>query len=457
VLNIQDPQAADLTATPSKPAAPVNRDGREDVAAKSSTRHTPDYIIGENLGSDNDFESVLSAMGTATSRGEDIEQDLDGHIDDTEKSADASLLLNIENPAAESQINLAFAFDSKTVQAQASDETSERLTKDELTKEGLLLQPHNAASANDIAETKPQTQISDKNQSAQTGSHNDVKNTDVQLQNFTGRADNSLIVNAVNIPNEALNLTGAVQIQRAAAGEAAAEKTAALERAVDNNSDVNTQLQNKQLESQMLEKTASQTTEIEGEFLKTSEPPAPALSAAVRNDAPQTLALTAPVQTSAPLNSAAPTLMAAPLQTPLGKPGFSTLAQTIVKTLETQKGVSVRLDPPEMGRVYIDYQFDRDNMVTALLRADTPEVLAQLRDNSSAFQDMLKQSGFENVSLSFEQNDSESQPQQNENYQDSLIEIEGPKNASITTIHNAAHISADRSHSGGTISIDIKL
>ena len=112
--------------------------------------------------------------------------------------------------------------------------------------------------------------------------------------------------------------------------------------------------------------------------------------------------------------SAAPVLIAgaAPnfaLTTTLNAPSLSAVSQSIAKTIETQKGVSVRLDPPEMGRVYIDYIFDGERSVTALVRTDLPEALTQLRDQSAQLQSLLKEQGFENVNLSFDQNSSEQQ------------------------------------------------
>lgn len=97
------------------------------------------------------------------------------------------------------------------------------------------------------------------------------------------------------------------------------------------------------------------------------------------------------------------------LTTTLNAPSLSAVAQSIAKTIETQKGVSVRLDPPEMGRVYIDYIFDGERSVTALVRTDLPEALTQLRDQSAQLQSLLKEQGFENVNLSFDQNSSEQQ------------------------------------------------
>lgn len=89
---------------------------------------------------------------------------------------------------------------------------------------------------------------------------------------------------------------------------------------------------------------------------------------------------------------------------PTSHPAIQTVAQNLVKVQETQSGISVRLDPPEMGRVYIDFQFDTDRTVTATIRSDVAETAVALKDKAEFFQQILKENGFDSVSLNFEQN-----------------------------------------------------
>ncbi|MEP6342136.1 MAG: flagellar hook-length control protein FliK [Maricaulaceae bacterium] len=89
---------------------------------------------------------------------------------------------------------------------------------------------------------------------------------------------------------------------------------------------------------------------------------------------------------------------------PTSHPAIQTIAQNLVKVQETQSGISVRLDPPEMGRVYIDFQFDTDRSVIATLRSDVAETAVHLKDKAEFFQQILKENGFNNVTLNFEQN-----------------------------------------------------
>ena len=72
MLNIKDPQAADNTATPLKPATLVNVDGRDDIASKFSTKQESDYINGDDHGSVVDFESVLSAISTTPASDKEV-------------------------------------------------------------------------------------------------------------------------------------------------------------------------------------------------------------------------------------------------------------------------------------------------------------------------------------------------------------------------------------------------
>jgi|GEM_PF-4810543 len=85
-------------------------------------------------------------------------------------------------------------------------------------------------------------------------------------------------------------------------------------------------------------------------------------------------------------------------------PAIQTVAQMLVKTQETQNGVMVRLDPPEMGRVYIDFHFETERGLTAVIRSEIAETGIMLKDKADFFHQTLKEHGFDAVNLSFEQN-----------------------------------------------------
>jgi hypothetical protein len=86
-------------------------------------------------------------------------------------------------------------------------------------------------------------------------------------------------------------------------------------------------------------------------------------------------------------------------------PAVQTVAQTFATVQETQSGITVRLNPPEMGRVFVDFQFSADRGLTAIIRSDVPETAALMKHNADFLQETLKDSGFNSVTLSFEQND----------------------------------------------------
>ena len=85
----------------------------------------------------------------------------------------------------------------------------------------------------------------------------------------------------------------------------------------------------------------------------------------------------------------------------------TTVSDAILTAKETPKGIVVQLDPPEMGRVYIDFLFEGDNNVTVVMKSDSVDSQAILRERQDHFQALLKDSGFENITMSFEQQSSE--------------------------------------------------
>ncbi|PHR91178.1 MAG: hypothetical protein COA69_11690 [Robiginitomaculum sp.] len=64
--------------------------------------------------------------------------------------------------------------------------------------------------------------------------------------------------------------------------------------------------------------------------------------------------------------------------------------------------IVLRLDPAELGRVEISFTFDKTNGVTANVVAETAQTAAILRERSDILSAQLKQSGFDNINLSFD-------------------------------------------------------
>lgn len=69
--------------------------------------------------------------------------------------------------------------------------------------------------------------------------------------------------------------------------------------------------------------------------------------------------------------------------------------------------LEVRLDPPELGRVTINFEGDGAELVRAVISADTPETLDLMRRNADAFQRALAEQGFEGLHLEFTQSGAE--------------------------------------------------
>ncbi len=84
-------------------------------------------------------------------------------------------------------------------------------------------------------------------------------------------------------------------------------------------------------------------------------------------------------------------------------PALQQVAESLIKAHITQNGISIRIDPPEMGNVSIQFQFDADRNVTAVVRAEVPETAALLRERADVLIQALKDNGFDNINLSFEQ------------------------------------------------------
>lgn len=110
----------------------------------------------------------------------------------------------------------------------------------------------------------------------------------------------------------------------------------------------------------------------------------------------------------------APTVTATPLTQPSASQpaALQAVAQNLVHAYATQSGVSIRLDPPEMGNVLINFQFDADRGITAVVRSELAETSVFLKDRAEVLQQALRDSGFDSVNLRFEQGQTGSQHEQ---------------------------------------------
>jgi|GEM_PF-5177843 len=75
------------------------------------------------------------------------------------------------------------------------------------------------------------------------------------------------------------------------------------------------------------------------------------------------------------------------------------IQDALVKAHLSEKGVVMRLDPPEMGRVYIEFEFGSGKHVSAILRTELPEAGLLLREQLVSLQSFLQDRGFDSVKL----------------------------------------------------------
>lgn len=116
---------------------------------------------------------------------------------------------------------------------------------------------------------------------------------------------------------------------------------------------------------------------------------------------------------------------------------FNAVSQAILVAKQSAKSVTVQLDPPEMGRVLIDFTFDGDDRVNVVVKSEIPDSHFMLRERSGEFLGFLKESGLENVNLSFEQSgqngksDSQDQSPEKQLYTSSPIDEPAPFNSPL--------------------------
>lgn len=123
----------------------------------------------------------------------------------------------------------------------------------------------------------------------------------------------------------------------------------------------------------------------------TATPAAPFAAAPSLQTAPsmQTVAVQAAAQTSPP------TIVASPADIP----------DIVSRTLQSQEAgerIVVQLDPPELGRVTIDFKLDPDGVQAVTVTAETPEAIKRLRLMNFELLQALEQNGLNGRSFSLE-------------------------------------------------------
>lgn len=89
-------------------------------------------------------------------------------------------------------------------------------------------------------------------------------------------------------------------------------------------------------------------------------------------------------------------------------------AQIAAKFQNSERRFEIRMDPPELGRIEVKLQVGNDNRVQAILSAERPETLNDLRQYARELERALEDAGLElgNDGLSFELSQGEEEPGQ---------------------------------------------
>lgn len=125
---------------------------------------------------------------------------------------------------------------------------------------------------------------------------------------------------------------------------------------------------------------------------------------------PVTAIASAPAQISAPAVTPAATM--APTQAVLVA-APADIVDIVQRTAAdgTPDRVVVQLDPPELGRVSIDFKFDANGLQHVTITSETPEAMRQLRAMHTELMQALERQGLDGQNLSFQHQQQNSQQQ----------------------------------------------
>ncbi|MBB4659635.1 flagellar hook-length control protein FliK [Parvularcula dongshanensis] len=108
-----------------------------------------------------------------------------------------------------------------------------------------------------------------------------------------------------------------------------------------------------------------------------------------------------PTQTSGVGNASAPSRLETQAAPAPGEPAMQVL--DAVRLRSDERSVTVRLDPPDLGRVQIEFDFHKRGAVTALVSTDNPDTGALLRRHADWLQRELTAAGLGDATLSWGQ------------------------------------------------------
>lgn len=135
----------------------------------------------------------------------------------------------------------------------------------------------------------------------------------------------------------------------------------------------------------------------------TEKSAAPDVPASVQTQtAPLTVAVAAPGPSSAALQTPAPLAMAPAHAVLVASP--ADVVDIVTRTASDGQSdrVVVQLDPPELGRVSIDFKFDAQGLQHVTITSETPEAMRQLRAMHSELVLALERQGLDGQNMTFQ-------------------------------------------------------
>ncbi|MCR9196603.1 MAG: flagellar hook-length control protein FliK [Hyphomonas sp.] len=124
------------------------------------------------------------------------------------------------------------------------------------------------------------------------------------------------------------------------------------------------------------------------------------------------ISIAQPASTSAPTTVASGLIPVAP-SIPVAAPSEinSIILNAMKAGAEPREQLIVQLDPPELGRVAIDFKFDAQGLQQITVTSENPEALRRLRELHFELTEALREHGLSEQNLSFRQQaDDQSQP-----------------------------------------------
>ena len=119
-----------------------------------------------------------------------------------------------------------------------------------------------------------------------------------------------------------------------------------------------------------------------------------------------------PASTGAGAPTAAPTgLTPIAPSIPVASPNELTgiILNAIQNGLDPQEQLVVQLDPPELGRVMIDFKFDAQGLQQIVVTSENPEALKRLREMHMELTEALRDQGLSDKNMSFQEQTEERQ------------------------------------------------